>query len=997
MNEVRSNLNPLAQPFVPHASSSHPSPHCITYSSISIGHINICSLRNKLFVLSKLVRFHNLDILAVSETWLDNSISDSEVDIRGFSMHRLDRKCNYNCSCTNGTPCQKRGGVVIYSRLQLGFKRMLIQHIDLEMVWLRSKKREAGESFLIGCLYRPPSAPAAFWQSLQQVMYDIQGEDLILMGDLNVDFLSPQTHHFDNLNTYLLLPLDLKNMITHPTRITPTSKTLLDCVLTNMDCFEHGSVHSCEFTDHEFVHTSIIFPKSIPTQGQIYRSRRRDYSKASASDLSHLLSISDLGSFSSQSVDVMLEEWQGKFEDALDVVAPYIISRRQSPGKRKKCPFMTPELLALIRRRKTVYRKYRSSDCSSTVLQKEFKVLRSKCNNLYRQLRNAHFRSICDDYRRDPRRLWSTINSVTRRTNPRTEPLVQADTLNRYFHSIVSDPNPAYVVPSGTSRPCDLHEFRPISEDEVLRHLQKLDGTKAPGPDGLLPSILKAVAPVIAFSLTLIFNTSLCTAVFPTQFKLANVTPILKSRMGDPTSPSNYRPVSLTSILAKTLERLVLNQVCDSLTIENHLHDHQFGFRPARSTTQLLTLAVNDWKLAQDRGETTSVAFVDLSKAFDRVQHQQLLIALHGMGVHASALRWFASYLAGRSQRVVTPASQSSSLAVSRGVPQGSILGPTLFNVYLRDLPRLAETAGSKLLMFADDKTVYSSDPSKARSEAKLSSALEILNNHLGSIGMQINTDKTVVMQIHPKRATGSQQQQQRQQLQITLSNVTLGEVESTRCLGVVVDNKLSFDQHINNVVRKASRKIGVLRRSFRQMNLFARRTFVVGVIQPDLEYALPVYLSFISAKNRNKLASLHRRAVRVACGASPQANITPLLHHLNVSSFQYRSVFLFLVFIFHCYCIKPAVCLQSLFPICTSTRTTRGSTTHNMSINRYRSMSGFLSFSSKSALVWNYLPDDLKSCTTIADFRVKLAIWLKDSLTLNHCCDLLSSNVHNQ
>ena len=137
-----------------------------------------------------------------------------------------------------------------------------------------------------------------------------------------------------------------------------------------------------------------------------------------------------------------------------------------------------------------------------------------------------------------------------------------------------------------------------------------------------------------------------------------------------------------------------------------------------------------------------------------------------------------------------------------------------------------------------------------------------------------------------------------------------------------------------------------------------------------------------ISAKNRNKLASLHQRAVRVACGASPQANITPLLHHLNVSSFQYRSVFLFLVFIFHCYCIKPAVCLQSLFPICTSTRTTRGSTTHDMSINRYRSMSGFLSFSSKSALVWNYLPDDLKtSCTTIADFRVKLAIWLKDSL----------------
>ena len=106
------------------------------------------------------------------------------------------------------------------------------------------------------------------------------------------------------------------------------------------------------------------------------------------------------------------------------------------------------------------------------------------------------------------------------------------------------------------------------------------------------------------------------------------------------------------------------------------------------------------------------------------------------------------------------------------------------------------------------------------------------------------------------------------------------------------MDRRVSFFSSygllVNNVVRKASRKIGVLRRSFRQINLFARRTFVVGVIQPDLEYALPVCLSFISVKNRNKLASLHRRAVRVACGASPQVNITPLLHYLNVSSFQY-------------------------------------------------------------------------------------------------------------
>lgn len=619
--------------------------------------------------------------------------------------------------------------------------------------------------------------------------------------------------------------------------------------------------------------------------------------------------------------------------------------------------------------------------------------MRCQCNNLYRRLRNIHFSSICQNYRKDPKRLWNVINTVTHRSVVRSEPILDADPLNNFFHSIVTDPTPTYMIPFGPPGEHCFSEYPAISESEVLRQLQRLDGRKAPGPDGLQSKVLKAVAPVIAPSLTAIYNTSLRSSKFPVMFKFANVTPILKSRTSDPEAPSNYRPVSLTSILGKVLERLVLNCLCDCLKMSDILHDHQFGFRAHRSTSQLLTLAVNDWKLAQDRGETTSIAFVDLSKAFDRVQHQHLLFSLHSLGLHGSVLRWFGSYLSGRYQRVLMPSSTSSYLPVSRGVPQGSILRPTLFNIYLLELPQIASEAQTKLLMFADDKTLYTSDRNPSLSAFRLSISLQKINDHLQARGMLVNTEKTVVMVVQPPNAPTLQ----RQAIKVCLSGVHLSEVDSARCLGVTLDNRLTFAAHINNLSRRVNRKIGALRRSSRQLSLSARRLYLVSVIQPDLEYALPVFLPSLSAQLRHRLAALHRRAVRVACGAHPQADILPLLEALKIPSLEYRYVHLFFIFIFQCYCLQPALCLSSLFPTRLTGRVTRGSCTRNMEVNRYRTMLGYTSFSSRSALLWNALPNSVKSCTTTAGFCLNIRTCLSDSIALDRFQNLLFTNVFNQ
>ena len=273
-----------------------------------------------------------------------------------------------------------------------------------------------------------------------------------------------------------------------------------------------------------------------------------------------------------------------------------------------------------------------------------------------------------------------------------------------------------------------------------------------------------------------------------------------------------------------------------------------------------------------------------LSKAFDRVVHQELIFTLHSLGIHSSALKWFASYLNGRYQRVCIASGTSSLLPVTRGVPRRTILGPTIFNLNVRVLPDLAAGSGAKLLMFADDKTSYASSRDPIVCADITSSALAKLHNELRSLGMSVNVEKTVVMRILPKNAPDV-----RRPVLVELGSTTLREVSVIRCLGILMDNKLSFVPHVDHLTSKVSCKIGALRRTFRQMAAFARRQYLLNVIHPDFEYCFPVYASHLSAQSRERLFTLFRRDVRVTCGASYHAAVPPLLASLQIKHLEYR------------------------------------------------------------------------------------------------------------
>ena len=356
-------------------------------------------------------------------------------------------------------------------------------------------------------------------------------------------------------------------------------------------------------------------------------------------------------------------------------------------------------------------------------------------------------RKFADAIRYHPKKLWQHINKVTGRLKQHHVPQCELADMTNYFASIVEDPNrpddlskdrqkTANSSDTGNRAPY-LDEFSPVTSETVEKQLRSIDTSKASGSDGISGLLLKRCATVLAPSLTRIFNTSIVTGTVPHLFKKATITPIHKS--GDKTQAGNYRPISLLPIVSKILEKVVSTQFKEYLNEHNFLPSEQFAYRQGHSAEDAVTLVVNNVLLARDANMCTGLVFVDLSKAFDRVQHQQLVNILAGVGVEGTALDWFVSYLSDRRQQVKSGISLGEMKVCSRGVPQGSVLGPLLFTLYIRHLPALLTI---QCVMFADDILLFFSSPSQQNCARVLSSALSDLSVLVDDLGLQINVKK---------------------------------------------------------------------------------------------------------------------------------------------------------------------------------------------------------------------------------------------------------------
>jgi len=409
----------------------------------------------------------------------------------------------------------------------------------------------------------------------------------------------------------------------------------------------------------------------------------------------------------------------------------------------------------------------------------------------------------------------------------------------------------------------------------VMKLLMKLNPQKASGPDILPAKVLKELANECAPYLSLIYQKCLSAGSIPDIWKTATVSAIFKK--GDRYKASNYRPVSLTCICCKMLEHIIVSNVMGHLDRNNILTDGQHGFRRRRSCeTQLLTLS-DELLKSLDKGKQHDLAILDFSKAFDKVPHQRLLTKLHHYGIRGQTLEWIRAFLTDRTQRVAVDGAISDPAPVVSGVPQGSVLGPILFLVYINDLPL---TVSSKTRLFADDCVVYREISSEQDSEV-LQEDLRRLWDWEKLWGMSFNPEKCCILRVCRKRSPLL--------YSYTLKGHTLACEDASKYLGVELTKDMSWKPHIQQVIKKGNSSLGFLRRNLRIGNEEVKSAAYFSLVRPNLEYCGTVWSPY-HKEQIHDLEMVQRRAARYVTNRYHNtSSVTSMLEHLQWETLESR------------------------------------------------------------------------------------------------------------
>ena len=431
---------------------------------------------------------------------------------------------------------------------------------------------------------------------------------------------------------------------------------------------------------------------------------------------------------------------------------------------------------------------------------------------------------------------------------------------------------------------------------------------------------------------------------------------------------NNYRPISLTSILCKLLEKIIRDELMNHMETNGLFTKHQHGFRKGHSCVTQLIEVIDDWTEELDKSNDIDCIYLDFQKAFDTVPHKRLLHKLQGYGISGSLYKWLESFLVGRKQRVVLNNEDSAWTPVTSGIPQGSVLGPILFLIYINDLP---DTVRNVVKLFADDTKIYSVDKDE-ESQQRLQEDMDKLVNW--SEDWLLKFDKEKCKHLHLGKGNAKT---------FTIEGREITKTTEEKDLGVTIDQHLKFQTHIGLQVKKANQKLGIIKRTFSFMDKEMFLTLYKSLVRPHLEYGSSVW-SVIFKKDAIQLENVQRRATKLIPNIS-NLSYENRLKHLGIPSLQYRRLRADIIQTYKIQKEIDCVDKNKLFPPRISN--TRG---HQQKIFKTYSRTNIRkhSFSQRIVDVWNSLPGDVVSAKNVNTFKSKLnSHWRNLSLKFSPDC----------
>ena len=587
------------------------------------------------------------------------------------------------------------------------------------------------------------------------------------------------------------------------------------------------------------------------------------------------------------------------------------------------------------------------------------------CRGLIRTSKRNYEKRIARDAKTNPKQFFTYIRTkkkVKSNVGPlrdETGELVQdnknmAGILNRNFATVFTIEN-TESMPDSPAPPRGIEplEINAIYEADVKKYLESLDTNKSTGPDDISPRILKELKREILQPLTTVFNQSLQMRKVPEDWKLANVTPIFKK--GDKSIALNYRPISLTSVAGKILEKIIRDKVVTFLEDNSIISDSQHGFRNKRSClTNLLDFfqgIYENW----DNSIPSDIIYLDFQKAFDKVPHERLIMKLKAAGIGDNLTAWIKDWLTGRKQRVLLNGKDSEWLPVTSGVPQGSVLGPILFIIYINDLEVGLKSSISK---FADD--------TKVGGKALTTADCEIIQNDINQIikwsekwQMSFNPDKCKVMHVGSRNSNFSYKMQGK----------PLQAVQEESDLGVTISSDLKHTKHCKAACKKANTMLGFIARNFEYKTPEVVLTLYNSMVRPHLEYAV----QFWSPNYRKDIESLER-VQRRATKMIPSLRAQPYevrLKRLNLFSLEKRRLRGDLIQVYKYLNKFSNVDHSKLFELQTNLRTRNNG--QSIQTRRCNTDIGRSYFSNRVIRHWNNLPAEVVNARTINSFKNRI------------------------
>ena len=962
-------------------------------------HLNINSLLPKIDEVRNFIKKANPAIIGFSESKLDNTILDSEIAIEGYVLIRLDRN-------------RHGGGIACYIKENISFNIInglsdRIEGIIFDILLPKTK------ALMVGIFYRPPDQ-INFLELLSQDFenLDFSNRELFFLGDFNINLYKngkyilgksviagdPNNFLVRKYNEFCSL-FSLKQLIQEPTRITCNSpESLLDHILTNStkNISQFGIV-DISISDHQMIYFTrkTNFLKFHIHNEKRFRSLKK-YTEKNFRELLRTVNFPDYTSF--DDVNIAYGDFFMKLMNVIDEIAPFKVGRR----KNNTPEWFDLEVSEKIDSRNELFKKFKKSK-----LKKDNELYieaRRDAKNMVISKKQIYLKEKLKENINEPKKIWKTLKSLGLNSKAKSNGKIclkedgkvhfdsnkNAEIFKNFFSNLATDlvsklPSaPNIYGMNSVLRYYNNLNVEPESfslnfcnEENVRIILKDINISKASGIDNLTGRFLKDGAEILCKPISQICNLSVHLAIYPKSFKVAKLKPLFKK--GSALEPQNYRPISLLPLISKVLEKIVLEQTQSFLRDNNLIYKLQSGFRSHHSTDFCLSYLCNKILTGFDSGLSTGMILIDLQKAFDTIDHEILLKKMYCIGFAENTIKWFESYLKDRTFIVSVENSISSSGSQICGVPQGSILGPLLFLLYINDIQQASD---STIILYADDSCIVFQHKTITEIEKQLNKDFKSVCSWFidNKLSIHLGKEKTKCILFSPKNKNKKDKT-----LEIFHNEKKIQQYSSVTYLGCILDESMSGDEMAIKVIKKINNKLKFLYRKNQFLSKYLRRLLCNAIIQPHFDYACSTWYINLKTCLKNKLKVVQNKCIRFCLrktfrshiGFEDYLNINWLPVELRVNQIILCSVFKF----FQKTC--PNFMTEIFDPVENQNMITRTSILRLHQPKR-KTKSGMNSLSYVGPSYWNKLPSNLKISENFNSFKHSLKKYFFQDLKSN-------------